>query len=200
MKRLLFFVLFLSFLFPLFPQPKGKVLFIIAPVNFRDEELLIPYRIVNEAGYKGVIASRNLQSCRGMLGRIVKPDITISQIEVEEYLAIILVGGSGAKIYWNDPQIHQIFREALEKGKIIGAICISPVTLARAGLLNGKKATVWWSPGFDLRKEITRGGGKYISNPVVVDGRVITANGPKAAQEFGKKIVELLNFYFQGSK
>jgi len=200
MKRLLLFVLFLSFFFPLFPQPKGQVLLIIAPVNFRDEELLIPYRIVNEAGYKGVIASRNLQSCRGMLGRIVKPDITISQIEVEEYLAIILVGGSGAKIYWNDPQIHQIFREALEKGKIIGAICISPVTLARAGLLNGKKATVWWSPGFDLRKEITRGGGKYISNPVVVDGRVITANGPKAAQEFGKKIVELLNFYFQGSK
>ena len=72
--------------------------------------------------------------------------------------------------------------------KIIAAICIAPVTLANAGILNGKKATVFPSGKNDL----IRNGAKYTGDSVTVDGNIITANGPMAAEAFGKKIVEML--------
>ena len=32
----------------------------------------------------------------------------------------------------------------------------------------------------------------YAALPVVVDGRIVTANGPEAAEEFGKALVKML--------
>ena len=75
-----------------------------------------------------------------------------------------------------------------KQNKIIAAICIAPVTLANAGILNGKKATVFPSGKNDL----IRNGAKYTGDSVTVDGNIITANGPMAAEAFGKKIVEML--------
>jgi protease I len=80
-----------------------------------------------------------------------------------------------------------------ESRKIVAAICLSPVVLARAGILKGKKATYFESP--DSFREIKGGGAVLVNKPVVVDGYIITANGSSAAQEFAdailKKITEI---------
>ena len=191
MRWLVIFFLLLSFS-TFSHAEKGKVLFIIASNNFRDEELLVPEKIIEGEGYKVVIASSSLSPCRGMLGSIVKPDLLISQININEYKAIILPGGSGAQEYWNNRTVHKLLNEAFRKGKVIGAICISPVTLAEAGILRNRKATCWWSYRFDLRKILRKEGAKVLSKDVVVDGRIVTANNPKAAGKFGEEILNLL--------
>ncbi|GAG91518.1 unnamed protein product, partial [marine sediment metagenome] len=144
-----------------------KALMIIAERNFRDEELLEPKKILEDREIKVTIASTSLQDSRGMLGATVKPDILLSSVKVQGYDVIIFVGGSGASQYWNDPLAHSIAQKAVQKGKILCAICIAPVTLANAGVLSGKEATVFSSEISKLEAK----GATYTGKPVQVEGK-----------------------------
>jgi putative intracellular protease/amidase len=55
------------------------------------------------------------------------------------------VGGQGASIYYDNPKAHVIARETLRSGKLLGAACLAPATLAKAGVLRGKTATSFLS-------------------------------------------------------
>lgn len=162
---------------------------IIASSNFRDEEYKEPREILEAQGAKVTVASSTLKGCRGMLGLFVQPDILLSQIRVEDYDAILFIGGSGASEYWDSKIAHSIAQEAVKQNKVLGAICIAPVTLANAGVLTGKKVTVWPSEGIKIRNL----GAQYIPSSVQVDGKIITANGPKSAKTFGEAIVGVLS-------
>lgn len=166
----------------------GKVLMIIAPRNFRDEELFHTKEELEAAGNSVMISSTTIDTATGMLGRTVKPDITINDVNIDDYDAVVFVGGTGSSIYFNNPKTHEIARAANEKEKIIGAICIAPSILANAGLLNGKKATSYSSEESNLRSN----GANYTGNPVEKDGNIITADGPSSAREFGRTIAKSL--------
>ncbi len=163
-----------------------RVVMIVASKNFRDEEFLEPKEVLEENGVEVVIASSSLSEARGMLGARVKPNILINDVTVEEYDAIIFVGGSGSSEYWDSPIAHRIVQEANTQGKIIGSICIAPVTLANAGILKGKRTTCWPSEAESLRAK----GAIYTGKDLEVDGNIITCSGPSAAREFGEKILE----------
>jgi protease I len=75
-----------------------------------------------------------------------------------------------------------------QKGKVVAAICLAPVILANAGLLNNKKATVAGTEA----KTIENNGAIYMGPGVTVDGNIVTANAPKASRLFGKTIIETL--------
>ena len=167
---------------------KGKVLFIIAPENFRDEELLKPKKVLESKGFEIEIASIKTGKAVGMLGAEVEVKKNIYELSPEEYEAVVLVGGIGASIFFTDEKVQEFFREAYEKGKVIAAICISPVTLAKAGLLKGRNATVWHSEAETIKEY----GAKYTGNDVEIDERIVTANGPEAAEKFGEAIAKLL--------
>jgi len=169
---------------------KGKkAVMIIAEKNFRDEELFEPKKILEAEGVKVIVVSTSFNTARGMLGGKVKPDMLLSEIKVDDYDAIIFVGGSGASQYWNDSLAHNIAKEAVEKNKVLGAICIAPVTLANAGVLTGKKATVWPSE----RGKIEAKGAIYTGESVQIEGKIITAEGPQAARKFGEAIAKALS-------
>ncbi|MDI6785841.1 MAG: DJ-1/PfpI family protein [bacterium] len=167
----------------------GKnILMIIAKSNFRDEEFEVPYQLFKKEGAKIIIASSSLNISKGMLGKTIKPDALLSQINIDNFNAVIFIGGSGASEYWNDPTAHNIAKNAIIKGKILAAICIAPVTLANAGILSGKKATVFSSEIGPLRAK-----GAILSNKdVEIDGNIITASGPTAAFKFGETIIKEL--------
>lgn len=165
-----------------------KVVMIIAEKNFRDEELLEPRKVLEDKGTSVTLASTTLRAATGMFGAKAKPDILVSEVKVDEYDVIIFVGGAGASQYWNDSTAHSIAREALQKNKILCAICIAPVTLANAGVLSGKKATVWESE----REKLEAKGASYTGKAVEIAGKIITANGPQAAKEFGRSIARAL--------
>ena len=169
---------------------KGKkVVMIIANSNFRDEELLKPKEVLEKNGVNVTVASSSLKEATGMLGARVKPDILFTNIEVAEYDAVIFVGGSGATEYWDNPTAHKIANDANNAKRIVGAICIAPVTLAKAGLLNNKKATTYSS----TVNEIKSSGAKYTGADIETEGNIITASGPAAAQKFGETLVKALS-------
>ena len=165
-----------------------KVVMIIAPQNFRDEELLEPKAILTEKGAEVKVACASLEIAGGMLGAEVKPDMLISDIKPDQWDAIILIGGSGASKYWDDSSVHSLLNEAVKQDKIVGAICIAPVTLANAGILSDKKATVYSSE----TKKLADKGAECTGKDVERDGNIITASGPPAAREFGNAIAQAL--------
>jgi len=121
-----------------------KILLVVAPANYQDLELFIPYKILSEAGFKPVIASTVAgQELRGVQGSRVTSQLKLSQAKINDYRGLIFIGGPGANVFWNDPGAHRLINEALRRKMVLGAICIGPVTLARAGALKGKRATVW---------------------------------------------------------
>ena len=166
-----------------------KAVMIIAQNDFRDEEFLRPKELLEKAGFEVKVASTSLDLAKGMLGAAVKPEILINDINVRDFRAIIFVGGAGASQYWDNPVAHKLAQDALLADKIVAAICIAPVTLAKAGILSGKRATVWASEA----DQIKDGGANYTARPVEKDGNIITASGPAAATEFGEALVRALN-------
>jgi len=119
----------------------------------------------------------------------------MSPKDIGQYDALILVGGSGVydrvtgKI--DDPNMEkviEIVEEANRQGKIIGAICAAPAILAKAGILNGKEATIY--PG--LEYILGENGAKYVKRDVVVSGNIITAKNPNVADEFARAVAEKL--------
>jgi protease I len=165
-----------------------NILIIIAPSNFRDEEYQEPRKILESAGANITVASKTKNTSTGTKGFKVTPDISIDKIKTPDYQAIIFIGGAGSREYFNDPNIHDIAKEANKNGILIGAICIAPVILANAGLLRGKRATVFPSEIESLKKK----GAVYMTSLVEKDQNIITANGPEAAEEFGKVILASL--------
>ena len=168
-------------------QTKRAVM-IIAHSNYRDEELKVPFDILKSGGVDVKVASNDLGVAKGMLGGVTTPDMLVGDINVEDFDAVIFVGGAGASCYWDDKTAHRIANETIAKGKLLGAICIAPVTLANAGVLKGKNATVWASEG----KALQAGGAHYTKKGVEIDGNIITANGPVSAEAFGKAILNKL--------
>ena len=73
----------------------------------------------------------------------------------------------------------------------MAAICLSPVVLAKAGVLRGKKSTVFETA--ETVRALRDGGAEYVKTDVVVDGRIITSPGPEAVASFARRIVEALS-------
>ncbi len=170
------------------PLAGARVLLVIAPERFRDEEYREPRAVIEEAGGHVTVAAARRGRARGMLGLEVDPDITLDRVRAEDYDAVVFVGGSGASVYWDDPTAHALARRAAELGRVVGAICIAPVTLARAGLLRGRRATCWPAEA----KELEAAGARCTGNPVEEDGLLVTGSGPQAARAFGEVLVRAI--------
>jgi protease I len=165
-----------------------RVLVVIASKNFRDEEYHVPRKMLEENGARVTVACSKLDPAKGMLGAVVKPDLLLKDAKAADYDAVVFVGGSGSPEYWNDATAHALAKAFHEKGKPTTAICLAPVTLAKAGLLKGRKATVW----SDAQKELKAAGASLQTQGCVSDGNLITADGPQSAEAFGSALVKAL--------
>ncbi len=170
-----------------------KVAMIIAFRNFRDVEFFVPKEILEEAGAEVVAVSTKKGLAIGADGGEVEINVLINEIKPENFDAIVFVGGPGALDYLDNQTSYNLAKKTTEKNKILAAICISPLILANAGVLKGKRATVWSSPLDKNPIRILKNGGAiYQDALVVVDGKIVTASGPQAAKDFGKVLVSLL--------
>src|SRR5208337_3441328 len=124
-----------------------KILIAIAPEKFRDEELAEPVAALTQAGIEYEIASTRRGSCVGMLGARATATLSFEEVDPKQYEALLIVGGSGSQVHlWGDELLREIAKYFPPKGKVVAAICLAPVVLARAGILKGKKATYYENP------------------------------------------------------
>lgn len=167
-------------------MPK-KVLMILPENPFRDPEYFVPKKVLEDNGIK-VVTTCTAPVAHGAEGAKVKADILFKDVKAEDYDAIIFIGGKGSRQYYDDKKAHALARFGAKPGKILGSICASVGTLAKAGVLKGKKAT-----SDPVVADIVKAGGaSYTTDGVTVDGNIITAEGRQNAKEFGEAIVKSL--------
>jgi protease I len=170
------------------PQMAKSVLMVIAPKDFRDEEFKEPYDLFTKSGMKVIVASTDTTPAQGMLGMSVKPDITLEQAIPDSFDVLVVVGGSGCEVLWDNTTLHKIVRHFNDQKKTIAAICIAPVVLAHAGILKDMKATAFPA----VKDDIGKCGAAYTGADVEVCENIITCSGPSAVKEFSETILSTL--------
>ena len=166
---------------------------IIAYRDFRDSEYFIPKNIFIQAGISVVTVSKQNGIAIGVDGGEARVDLILEELNCSDFDAIVFIGGNGMAKNIDNEEYHKIARSVVKYNKILGAICISPAILAKAGVLNNKKATVWSDAmNKNAIKILKENQAIYQDKLVVVDNNIITANGPLAAREFAEAIIRKL--------
>ncbi len=168
----------------------AKVLMIIAQSGFRDEELIVPREVLEKEGHSVKVASQSRSKAKGSRGAVISPDMAAYEANPDFFDAVVVVGGPGSKGLSEDGSVLKLVMDAAERRKIVGAICLGPMTLAKAGVLSGKKATIF--PERSAIGILRGNAAEYVAGDVVVDGNVITADGPMSAGKFGAGIAAML--------
>ena len=165
-------------------------LVVVAQEGYQDKEYEGTVKGLTAAGYDIIISSKEVGPCTGKFGGTVQATMAMRDADTSDFEKVAFIGGPGARpLAGDEDAVELVMRFTLRK-KPIGAICIAPTILAAAGVLQGKKATVHDTDGKDaafLRDH----GAVYTGEPVTVDGLFVTANGPDAAEEFGKTLASL---------
>jgi len=167
-----------------------SALIIIAHSDFQDHEYKGTREGLEVADYSITVASTEVGTCTGKYGATEEATVKLSDVDVSRYDKVAFIGGPGAAALMDNADAHRIARETIKQGKKLGAICIAPTILARAGVLKGKRATVWDSGG-EQAAILESEGASYTGEDVTVDGDIVTANGPPAAKEFGIRLANL---------
>jgi protease I len=167
---------------------KGPVLVVIADKDFKDVEYQAVRSALDAAGYKVTVANASGQKSVGTDSATVQPDTTVDLVKAGDYKGVVLIGGPGATQYYTNQQLQNTLRDAAAGGELVAAICLAPGTLAEAGLLQGRKATVFSSE----KERLVAAGALVQPDGVVIDGRIITAPGPEEAQQFAAAVVKAL--------
>ncbi|HSB47392.1 MAG TPA: DJ-1/PfpI family protein [Candidatus Bilamarchaeum sp.] len=168
----------------------AKVLMIIAQQGFRDEELLIPKEILEREGHSVKVASITRMKASGSKGAVVQPDMAVYEANADFFDAVVVVGGPGSPALSETREVIDFVIAMGAKKKLTSAICLGPMTLAKAGILAGKNATVW--PSRSAIALLRNTECNYRNEPVVVDGLVVTADGPQSAGMFGAELASML--------
>jgi len=160
---------------------------VVPPERFRDEELFVTRDVFEQAGHSAVIASTRAGTCPGSRGGSVEA-VALQSAQAPGFDALVLVGGGGTRLLFDDADLRELVRTAVREDKVVAAICLAPVVLARAGVLAGRRATVAGT----FATELEQYGATYTGPGVCIDGQVVTAHAPKASQAFGQAVVGLL--------
>jgi len=153
--------------------------------GFEEIEVMTIVDVLRRAGIKVSMAGLPGTIVEGSRNVKVLADTKLEDVVEKDYDAVVLPGGSpGYTNLSKSQKVKKIIGDFHRDGKLVAAICGGPTVLAEAGILTNVKATVY--PGLE----------KCIPKPrnerVLVEGNVITSQGPGTAMEFSLKLVEHL--------
>src|SRR6266446_6039728 len=147
-----------------------RVLMVIPHTQFRDEEFFEPKKILEDEGATIVVASTSARTCYGLRGGVVTAERAIADAKADEFDAVIICGGSSVpEFFWNDKKLQELVAAMSAAGKVVAAISLSTVVLAKAKLLAGKQATVYFLP--QAIQELKSAGATYVTEPLLVQDK-----------------------------
>ncbi|MDD5040961.1 MAG: DJ-1/PfpI family protein [Candidatus Peribacteraceae bacterium] len=168
-----------------------KALLILAQQNYQDREYERTRAEMERGGLAVTVAAGEGGSSTGRFGGSVQGALPLKQVNVTDFDCIAFIGGPGAEAYVRHPEALRIAHEAVAADIPLGAICIAPLILAKARVLEGRKATVWDDGQGTQEAILTQAGAEVTGDSVTRDGCIVTANGAEASEEFGRTLLEL---------
>ena len=156
--------------------------------GFEEVEALTPLDMLRRAQIPVLTVGVDGEYIRGAHDIVVKADILLSDVSLDDMTAVILPGGMpGTLNLEKSDGVQQAVAYAMQRDLFVAAICAAPSILGHAGYLRGRKATCF--PGFeqDLVDALVT------DESLVLDGNVLTAKGAGVALDFALALVSLLS-------
>lgn len=167
-----------------------KVAILAAP-GFEEIELMAPLDILRRLNMDVVLAGVQSDKVVSTHEVTVSTDTMLDKLHADKLDALILPGGAGSWVLRDTPEVIHLVKKMHEAGKLVAAICAAPIVLAKAGLVRDRNVTAY--PAQDVYRELNEAGAHIVKDEnVVLDGNMLTANGPGAAMLFGYSIGEYL--------
>lgn len=143
----------------------------------------IYYRVL--AADSGVCVSTNRDN-----RLVVAPDLTLRDVVVGDFAGLVLLSGPGQTLYWDDTLLHAVCRQFAAAGRVLAGIGTAPITLARAGVLKNRRATV--ARDRYAVQYIREHGARYRHRAVVTDNLIVTAAHVENARSFAQAVARLV--------
>jgi len=163
-----------------------KVLMVLAERDFNEEEYDLVRRVLESKGIRVTVASSYVGEIRGVKGGSTRSMADVGNVKYYDYDALIFIGGPGARKFVENEKVVKLAKDA--EYKVLGAIGVAPTILAQAEVLKGKKATADRSLADFLESK----GCAFTGQPLQVDSKIVTAEGPKYAEQFANALIEAL--------
>lgn len=165
-----------------------KVVFLVADLT-HDEELNFPKYWLAWEGATTVTAGISREHT-SRFGRPLKADITTAELDqMHDVDAVVIPGGFGPDKLRMDRHAIDFVKKMHREGRLVAAICHAAWVLVSAGLVPGKRLTCVPAVAID----VINAGGKYVDEPVVRDGNLITSRHPPDLPAFTTAIVGFLS-------
>ena len=170
-----------------------KRVLIVATDGFEQSELMQPKQMLEEAGIETTVASLEDGEIKGWedgeWGEKVNVDLTVDEVAVSDYDALMLPGGQmNPDVLRMKENVINLVKDFDSAGKPIAAICHAPWLLVEADIVDGKTVTGWPS----IRTDLENAGGEVIDREVAVDGNLITSRNPDDIPAFTEALKDAL--------
>ncbi len=173
------------------PTLNNSKILIISTNGFEESELLVPLKDLREAGATVHVASLDGKPIKGWKdgnwGKEVDADLKISDVNVEDYICLVLPGGQmNPDILRGDETTVQKVRDFVSHDKIVAAICHAPWLLIEAGVVEGREMTSYHTISTDLKNA----GANFVDQEIAISNGIITSRSPEDLPAFVSKIIE----------
>ena len=165
----------------------------LATNGFENDELFKPRQALIDAGAKVTLASIKTDAIQGEKGGekgdTITPDITLEDVDTDDYDALVLPGGvANPDTMRMQERAIEIISEFMEDEKIVAAICHAPWLLVEADVVDGRQLTSWPS----IRTDLENAGAEVVDEQVVIDQNLITSRKPDDIPAFNEAIINAL--------
>lgn len=182
---------------------KSRKILIITGDAGESFEILFASHRLREEGFIPVIAAPSVRRLNLVIhdfepgwdtyierkGYLVESEISFTDVQTEDYEALLIPGGRAPEYLRNDARVIEIVKEFSKTGKYIFAICHGVQILLTAGLVNHKKIACYEHVKF----EVESCGGIYVfPDEAVKDGMIVTGKTWQSHPEFYRIVFSCL--------
>ncbi|WP_343078951.1 GlxA family transcriptional regulator [Ostreiculturibacter nitratireducens] len=148
------------------------------------EPLRIANRVAGRTLYTWKLAGENAAEAVCSNGAAFRLDMGLDEIERDD--TVLVCGGVEVQAASTKPVLNWLRREA-RRGVTIGGLCTASYTVAKAGLLDGKRATIHWENQDSFLEEFEDV--RLTKSVFVVDGNRLSTAGGTASIDLMLKLI-----------
>jgi len=165
----------------------SKVLFFVDDL-YEDLELWYPKIRLEEANFTTTLAAKEKNKLyKGKHGYPCLSDVAISDVNSEDYSALIIPGGFAPDKLRRDKAVLDITAEMYKQNKLVAFICHAGWVVISAKIVNKKNVT----SVIAIKDDLENAGAKWFDKAVVVDENLISARTPRDLPKF---LIEILKW------
>ena len=181
---------------------------VLMPIGDATEALdtLYPFFRVAEDGYRVVVAGPEARTYHMVLHEVppapaipwditeerpgyhIRAEVAFRDVDPSEYAGLFLSGGRAPEYLRYDQALLRITRHFFEANKPVAVVCHGIEIVSAAGVIRGRTVTTVAKCALDAEQ----GGAKYVDQPVVVAGNLITARTWHDYATFMKEFMKLV--------